>query len=188
MRERITAVCALCLVLAACTAGDMANSAADPPTLLVTNSSCSQGGCRTLEVRAFVWMFTIPQLPTGSMHVGYVRPGQTCLVFPPSITATVRGVDSLGRTTDSTSYTWTPGEPRGIYLITVDSALFHAKQFNQAQIDSLTQAIFPFDGYGNASVGSSVTFVPGQHAGWAISFPSSPIRSASVIPGAMCSP
>jgi hypothetical protein len=188
MNKRLLAIFSLAFAAGACRANDVTNTSPKPPTVLVTNASCAQGGCRTLEVRAFVWVFRIPQLPTGSMVVGYVPPGQKCLVFPTSLTSTIRGVDSLGRTTDSSSTIWTPNDVAGVYLSAVDSALFHVTQLTQAQADSLNQTIFPFDGYGRASVGSSVTFVPGQHPGWAVSFPNSPIRSASISPDGACTP
>jgi len=42
---------------------------------LVTNASCEAGRCATLEIRAFVSKFAVPQWPQGMESVGFAPPG-----------------------------------------------------------------------------------------------------------------
>ncbi len=142
------------------------------PRLLVTNSSCGAGHCMTLEIRAFVWKFAIPQVPWGIEVLGDVPPGQKCLTFPSTWTLRVIGPDSSGRI-DTTSATWTPNDSVPIYLIAVDSVLFHGHG-TQGAADSSNQAIWPYDGFGPGSVGETGNFMPGSAPGWTVAFPSAP--------------
>lgn len=142
------------------------------PTVLVTNTMCDAAHCGTLEIRAFVWKFTVPQQPWGLEVLGYVRPGQACLTFPASWPFSIIGPDSTGRI-DTTTITWTPNDTIPIYLIAVDSTFFHS-QLDSAQIDSVQRGIWPFDGVASGSVGETGNFVPGDAPGWSITFPSPP--------------
>lgn len=139
------------------------------PTVLVTNAMCDAGRCGTLQIRAFVWKFTVPQPVVGSEVLGYVDPGERCLTFPPSWSFQIIGPDTTGRV-DTTTITWTPFDTIPIYLIAVDSALF-GSQPDSAQVDSIRYAIWPFDGIAQASVGETANFAPGGAPGWSITFP-----------------
>ena len=162
------------------------------PTLLVTNGMCAAGHCGTLEVRAFVWKFTIPQHVWGAELVAYVPPGATCLTFPASWTWTIIGPDTLGHV-DTTTITWTPGDPAPIFLIALDSTYFHTV-LDSAQADSVSSAIRPFDGIAPGSVGETMNFVPGNSLGWSITFPSPPgapnlnAGGAPIAEGKACTP
>jgi hypothetical protein len=91
------------------------------PTVLVTNPLCDRAGhCRTLQIRAFVWAFTIPQRTDGIKVLGEVEGPTACLTFPAVWQVIVKGVDSTGAVTDSTTYTWSPGDPDGVFLTGVD--------------------------------------------------------------------
>jgi hypothetical protein len=138
-----------------------------PPTLLVTNATCESGACRTLQIRAFVGAFVVPQLPVGLEVVGEVHTATACLAFPASWTLSVATVGSA----DTTFTIWTPNDPAGIYLFAVDSALFSTGG-TAAQRDSSSRAVWPYDGAWLGSVGSSATFIPGHAAGWSVTFPS----------------
>lgn len=173
--------------LTACQSNELTSTTtAKLPTVLVTNATCANGGCRTLEVRLFSWTFLVPQPPQGLRTIAEVPPGQTCLTFPASLSLKVTGIDTSGQHTDSITYTWAPGDSAGMYLIAVDSALYHSNQLSPVQLDSLRHA--PFDGFGPASVGSTPTFVPATAAGWSVTFPSAPVMGATLIQGPACKP
>ena len=156
------------------------------PTVLVTNATCEAGRCMTLEVRAFVWKFTIPQLPFGFERLGEVPPGKTCFTFPSSWTLRVIGPDSTGRV-DTLIITWTPADTIPIYLIALDSVLFHGGG-DSAQLDSSKQGVWPYDGLAAGSVGETPNFAPGEAAGWSVTFPGAPRWSAGLIAGEACKP
>lgn len=171
------------LGLAAC--GDSTGANGEPPTVLVTNATCEAGHCATLEIRAFVSKFTVPQPPQGLRVLGEAPPGQTCLTFPASWPLRIIGPDTTGRI-DTTTITWTADDPAGIYLIAVDSQAYYG-YFN-GQSDSLDADALPYDGLALASVGETPDFVPGSGSGWTVSFPSSPVRGATLVDGAACTP
>lgn len=155
------------------------------PTLLVNNSTCALGRCTTLEIRAFVWKFTAPQPPQGFEAIGEVPPGQSCLQFPPSWTFKIIGPDSTG-VVDTLAITWTPSDTDQVYVVAVDSAVFHSGM-DSAQVDSLNHGLLPyFDGLGGGAVGETSNFVPGTSHGWKVSFPSSPVFSASLTSVPAC--
>ena len=62
-----------------------------PPTLLVTNPTCSAGPCRTVEVRLFNWNLRVPQPFWGYKVIGETRGPTTCLTFPAPWTFRVIG-------------------------------------------------------------------------------------------------
>jgi hypothetical protein len=170
------------LGLAAC--GDSTGTNGEPPTVLVTNTTCETGRCATLEVRAFVRAFHVPQTPDGLRILGEAPPGQTCLRFPPSWPLRIIGPDTTGKV-DTTTVTWTPDNADGIYLIAVDSLVYHGGG-SPGQVDSSNRAIPPFDGVDVASVGETPTFVPGEAEGWTVSFPSAPPFCASLAKQGAC--
>jgi hypothetical protein len=94
------------------------------------------------------------------------------------------GPDTTGKV-DTTIITWTPDNADGIYLIAVDSLVYHGGG-SDGQIDSTAQAIPPFDGVDFASVGETPTFVPGKADGWAVTFPNTPQFGAPLVSGAAC--
>jgi hypothetical protein len=116
-----------------------------PPTLWVTNPLCDATGCGTLQIRAFVWEFLVPQPTWGLEVVGEVEGPRGCVRFPPSWHLRVRGVDSTGAYTDSTFFTWTPEKP--IFLTALDWS----------------------GGYGN-QLAATETFTPADAPGWNLSF------------------
>jgi len=154
------------------------------PTVLVTNETCDSARCRTLEVRAFVWKFTVPQWPQGFKVLGEAPPGQTCFTFPPSWSLRISGPDSTGRV-DTLIITWTPDDTIPIYLVAVDSAFFHGHA-TAAQIDSSRQGLWPYDGFFPGSVGETRNFAPRDAPGWSVTFPSAPLWSANLADGERC--
>jgi hypothetical protein len=123
------------------------------PTLSVTNPLCDTAGqCRTIQIRAFVWAFTIPQPTFGLKVLGEVEGPVACLTFPALWEVVVRGADSTGTITDSTTYTWTPDDPDGIFLNAMDWPAFRGDTLAQIQI------------------GATESFVPAEAAGWTMTF------------------
>ena len=168
------------VVVVAATGGLGCSSPTKPaplPTLLVTNGTCVGGVCRTLEIRAFVWAFPVPQLPPGLEVVAEVHTATACVTFPAQWRFYVTTVGS----TDTTFYTWTPSNNSGIILFAVDSALFTTGG-TAAQRDSSSRALWPYDGAGLGSVGHTATFIPGSAAGWSVTFPSTS-QSGPAAPG-----
>jgi hypothetical protein len=157
------------------------------PTLLVTNATCSAGRCATLEIRAFVWKFTVPQLPDGLEILGDAPPGTTCLTFPAKWTLRAIGQDTVGGPVDTTTFTWTPADTVPIYLIGVDSAAYHSG-LDSALNDSIGSGLIPyFDRFWVASVGETANFTPGTASGWDLTLPSVPIRNAPLVQANACS-
>jgi hypothetical protein len=162
------------------------------PTVLVTNAMCDSGHCATLEVRAFLWKFDVPQPPSGLRVLGEAHQGRTCLTFPPSWTLHIIGPDTTGRV-DTVTITWTPSDTVPIYLIAVDSAVFHRAAGTSAMshasvstVDSATPQDSPYDGLVPGSVGETGNFLPGDATGWSVSFPSAPLWSARVDTADVC--
>lgn len=91
MRRQITACAALLGIAGALGCSSSSTPPRPLPTLLVTNPSCSAGQCQTLEIRAFVLKFTVPQPSWGSRVVGEIHGPTTCLTFPSSWTLTTKG-------------------------------------------------------------------------------------------------
>jgi hypothetical protein len=165
---------------------DSVNATGGGPTVLVTNATCDAGRCAVLEIRAFVWAFHVPQTPNGLRILGEAPPGRTCFAFPASWPLRIIGPDTTGQV-DTTTITWTPDDEEGIYLIAVDSLVYHGGG-SPGQVDSANQALPPFDGVGAASVGETPTFVPADADGWAVSFPSAPPFGASLSKDEPCEP
>ena len=134
------------------------------PTLLVTNHSCDLGQCATLQIRAFVPSFPLPGQPQiGSEVVGEAPPGQSCLVFPSSWTAVDVTIYPDGRR-DTTTFTWNPDDPAGIYLVAVDT---------------------PVQRSGQSYAPRTPLFVPGNAPGWELTVPAAAV---SITAGEACSP
>ena len=149
------------------------------PTVLVTNATCDSGGCRTLEVRAFVTKWLVPYPPYGEKVLGWVPPGTTCLTFPASWRFGIIGPS------DTVWSTWTPSDRDQIYLIALDSAFFHG-HFTQAQFDSSIKGIWPYDGATPSSMGETPYFIPADAHGWRVTFPSAPPWGANLVPDTSC--
>jgi hypothetical protein len=168
-----------------------ATSSRPLPTLLVTNATCDVGRCSTLELRAFVWKFTFPQLVWGFELVSYVPPGRTCLTFPASWKLRVIGPDNTGRV-DTTTFSWSPLDKTPIFLIALDSTFFHTS-LDSAQADSVYRGTWPFDGIAPGSVGETADFAPADAPGWSVTFPTrgAPNRNeggAPIATGESCKP
>lgn len=177
-------------MIATCATAFSCSSSTAPdqlPTVLVTNATCEAGRCATLEVRAYIWKFKIPYPPWGEEVLGEAPPGQTCLRFPPSWTARIIGDTIVNDTAsghlDTVVVTWTPDDTVPIYLIAVDSVVFHSRD-DTAQVRGVSY----FDGLVPASVGETPNFAPGASPGWKVTFPSAPLWSATPIPAEACEP
>jgi hypothetical protein len=90
-----------------------------------------------------------------------------CLPLGPLWEITVRGVDSVGAVTDSTTYAWTPDDTRGVYL---------AAQTVNTNVFAMTR-----------------TFVPAEAHGWDLSFspssaPGAPPVVANLVASEACTP
>jgi len=162
-RRRVIAAgwLAVSLTIVGCSS---ATAPRQPPTILITNAVCAVGPCRTLLIKAFVWAFEVPQPPSGFEIVGFVRGPATCLTFPAKWTLKVGTPGGV-----PTTLTWTPTSPSGIFLTAIDSVIGFGGG-TTAQLDSANAGLWPYAGPGG-SVGISPTFVPGNAAGWSISFP-----------------
>jgi hypothetical protein len=156
-----------------------------PPTLLVTNATCEAGPCKTLVLNAFIWGWHIPQPPTGIRGVGIVRGPTTCLQFPPKWTIWVVTVG-----VDSTLLTWTPDNSQGIFIWAFDSTMVYTVG-TAAQQDSSEEGLWPYDGAAPGAVGYTPNFVPGNAAGWSITFPAvsqSGAAEPGLKPAPACTP
>lgn len=151
-----------------------------PITLLVENDSCAAGRCMTLEVRAFIWSFTIPQNPLGSRVLGVVPPGTKCIALPESLFVRILSTDQA----DTTILVWRPDDPAGIHLVGVDSGAFHG-QLSPGQVDSINRGVYPYDGLG-PSIGESARFVAAESDGWRTTFPSVPAHTGEVTHTERC--
>jgi hypothetical protein len=163
--QRFPRCAALALAAVAILGGVGCPTAPKPtPTILISNDTCEPGPCRSLYIRAFIWDFKVPQPPTGLEILGYMHGSYGCLSFPSKWTLELDGPS------DTTELTWTPTSPAGIYLIFEDSAFIFGPN-SQAQIDSATNGIWPYDAAFPGSVAFSPTFVPGSARGWSITVP-----------------
>ncbi len=150
------------LVLTSATACSTITDARSLPTVRVTNAMCDVGHCATLEIRAFIWKFNVPQWPDGMEVLGDVGPGETCLTFPAKWTLTVIGPDTTGRV-DTATVVWTPADTIPIFLIAVDSAVFYGGR--SPGDTSVYDHLVP------GSVGETPNFSPGTAHGWTAAFP-----------------
>jgi hypothetical protein len=129
---------------------------AGQPTVSVTNPLCDTAGeCRTLQIRAFVWAFPIPQPPWGLKVLGEIEGPTACLTFPAVWEVTVigyEGSDTTAAVTDSTTCTWSPDEPDGVFLIGTD------------------WPAFPGDTLARLEIGVTESFVPADAPGWTLTF------------------
>ncbi|HET9984914.1 MAG TPA: hypothetical protein VFQ38_15050 [Longimicrobiales bacterium] len=122
------------------------------PTLYVANNpTCTAAGCRTLEIRAFVWAFRVPQPPWGYEVIGEMHGRTACFTFPASWTFRVIGLrdTTADAPADTTTLTWTPDSASGISVVAIDSAMFHGKEGLEETIRGRTE-----------------TFVPARAQGW----------------------
>jgi hypothetical protein len=176
MASRPSIAYALALALGACGSADLTGSQGKPPTVLVTNATCEAGHCTTLEIRAFVWKFTVPQSPAGSRVLGEAPPGQTCLPFPVSWPLRIIGTDQSGHV-DTTTITWTADDTSSIYLIGVDSQAYHG---------GAADGSLPYDGLVPGSLGETPNFVASDAPGWSVTFPSAPSEVSDLASAAAC--
>jgi hypothetical protein len=156
-----------------------------PPTLLVTNATCETGPCRTMTITAFIWAWDIPQPPTGIRLIGIVHGATTCFQFPKQLSIWVVTVG-----VDSTLLTWTPSNSKGIYMVAFDS-LLGSGGGTAAQIDSEEEGLWPYDGLAPGMLGYTPTFVPGNAAGWSVTFPTvrqSGAAEPELRPAPACTP
>jgi hypothetical protein len=161
------------------------------PTVLVTNAMCDSVTCATLEIRAFLWKFNVPQPPSGFLVLGELPPGRTCITFPPSWSMRVIGPGTAGRV-DTTTLTWTPNDHSEIYLIALDSAVFHRagaasriSQIRSSQFGGVAADTSPYDGLVPGSVGETPNFIPDSAPGWSVAFPS-PMWNARLDKAGIC--
>jgi hypothetical protein len=155
------------------------------PTVRVVNAMCDAGHCATLEIRAFVWKFKVPQPPHGREMLADIPPGETCITFPRSWSLTIIGPDTTGRM-DTTTTTWTPADP--IYLVAADSAVFYSGRSNLPWDSSKGPS--PYDGLFPGTVGETPNFTPGDAGGWTVTFPNlarpGSLWSANIVRGPPC--
>jgi len=156
-----------------------------PPTVLVTNAICQAGPCRTLVLSAFIWGWHIPQSPTGIRLIGFVHGATTCVQFPKELSIWLVTVG-----VDSTLLTWTPNNSQGIIMLAFDSTIAYTGG-TAAQLDSSNQGLWPYDGEAPGAVGLTPTFVPGNAAGWSVTFPAvsqSGAAEPELRPAPACTP
>jgi len=118
-----------------------------PPTIMMMNPTCDGSGCRAIQVRAFVWDFTVPQSPTGFKVIDVVDEPMACISFPPMWELTVSEDDSSGQVVHVDTLTWTPD---GAVYVTV---------LDLETLDWLA---------------ATETFVPGAEEGWELAFSPGP--------------
>jgi len=136
------------------------------PTLTVTNPWCDSLGCRPLQLRAFVWAFTVPQPAIGLRAIQEIHAETTCVVFPPSWQLVVSEEDSTGKIVRSDTALWTPDDP--IYLTILD---LETREW----------------------LAATETFVPAEAPGWGLTISprasqERPPYSARVSPSKRCKP
>ena len=152
------------LALACFAAGGCATDPRLRPSLLVTNATCESGVCCPLYIRAFVWDFNIPQSPTG------IEILDTCTEQVGASSSRRNGHSRYPAQTGASSRSGSQAVLAGVYLIVFDSA-FAFGHPTQVQIDSSSQAIWPYNAAFPGSVAVSPTFVPGNSSGWTVTFP-----------------
>lgn len=153
MRASVLGAAALVLGLAACSSPNgLSSPKGTPPTVLVTNPLCSGGTCRSVDIRAFILAWPLPQPPAGYESVGEVSGPSACLSFPTSWTMRVSGPNSSGAV-DTAVFHWTPDDTAGIYL---DGVHWPSSPKDTAP---------PYYVFGITQ-----TFIPGTSPGWDLSF------------------
>lgn len=159
---------AACLLLTISSCSHPTEPTIAEPTLLVRNPFCQGSACRSVDIFAYVRAWPIPQSPRGNKRVGTFDTPTACFRLGPAWTLTIRGVDSTGASLgDSASYTWTPDDPRGIF------------------VTASTQTLFAF--------GQTENFVPATAPGWELSFTEgsahdSAFLDAHLAPAEQCQP
>lgn len=154
-------------LLAASSCSNPQEPASFVPTVLVTNPFCDAGSCVEVSIWAHPWAWPLPQPKRGLKRVGVFNGPSACLPLGPLWEITVRGVDSVGAVTDSTTYAWTPDDTRGVYL---------AAQTVNTNVFAMTR-----------------TFVPAEAHGWDLSFspssaPGAPPVVANLVASEACTP
>lgn len=119
-----------------------AEPSSSQPTLNVTNPLCDSGGCRTVQLRAFVWTFLVPQPGIGLKAIREIHGETACVLFPPSWELVVSGFDSSGTAVSSTMV-WTPDDALYLTILDLESGEF---------------------------LSASETFVPGEASAWQLTF------------------
>ena len=94
----------------------------EPPTVFVLNPLCDASGCQTLQVRAFISKFHVPQQPTGLKLIGEISGSEGCLAFPASWKLVVTGSKSV-------TLTSTMKDP--IYIAAVESETLEIVGFTE---------------------------------------------------------
>ncbi len=136
-----------------------------PPTLLVANPLCDDTGCKTIELRAFVWEYHIPQNPNGAEPVGAITGPTTCIEFPEGWQIVVTEVTNGGDFVRADTLTSTLDDD--ITLMLVDN---------------------------HALVAATDRFAPGTELGWSLAFSANPNPQAGVpyvarlTPAPRCTP
>lgn len=141
--------------------------AALAPTVLVKNPFCDVTACAEVAVWAHPWAWPLPQPTRGLKRLGVFNGPVACFRLGPLWEITVRGVDSTGAVTDSTTYPWTPDDPRGVYLAAHKADL---------RVFAITR-----------------TFIPAESHGWELSYvesstPGEPPLTANLVASDACSP
>ena len=174
-------VFALACMLASAACSESTATDGDLPTVLIANATCEAGHCANLEIRAFVVAFHVPQPQTGFMSLGEMPPGQTCLAFPATWALRLTGPDSTGAL-DTTSLTWVPDDPEGVYLVAIDTSSYG----HLGERADPTEPALPYDGFGTGTLGETTDFVPGTSRGWKVTFPGGPVRDIEPVKAAAC--
>lgn len=179
-------VCSCAVVLASCASPGPTEPPPPPQpvTLLVENNSCAAGRCMTLDLRAFIWSFSIPQNPLGFRSIARVPTGVHCVTLPDTMYVRIIG-PGVGGVPDTTIIVWRSDDPAGIHLIAVDSAAFYGGPASPEQADSMNSGIYPYTGLG-PSIGESARFVPAESEGWRIAFPAVPPHEGELLPVSSC--
>ena len=125
-----------------------------PPTLFVANPLCDGVGCKTIQIRAFVWEYKIPQGGgIGLEVVGEVAGPSACLQFPEFWEIRVSEVDAQGNIVQSDTIT-----------STLDDEVF--------------LSVLDWEPGGDLVLARTDNFVPGSSQGWNL------VLSGNPSPGA----
>ena len=127
-------------------------------TLLVTNSTCHEGQCDSLEVLAFP--SNQPNTPGGlwRLDLGLITTAQACFILPPSAVFRIIG-EHEGGGADTTSIRWTNAMALSLGTLPPSASWIGASP-------------------------STSSFVPADAAGWQITVPdgSQPAQGAACTP------
>ena len=139
-----------------------------PPTLLVTNPLCEGTDCRSIQIRAFIWAYAIPQGPFGAELVGEVSGPTACLEFPEIWEIVVRHVDSQGNVLSADTLTSDLDDQ--IFLTALDP-----------------------ESRDEVFLGMTESFVPGSEKGWSLNLVRDPAGAyppfrGELTSGPRCSP